>query len=75
MEHLPVAYLLGPAECNNDSTNYWIFSDAGLRRILDRAQWDIKDYRVFGDTHEADPFNLEHDARAFCLVQSRRPPL
>ena len=74
MEHLPVAYLLGPTECNNDSTNYWIFSDAGLRRILDRAQWDIKDYRIFGDAHEADPFTAEHDARAFCLVQSRRPP-
>jgi tRNA (mo5U34)-methyltransferase len=73
MEHLPVAYLLGPAECNNDSTNYWIFSDAGFRRILDRAQWNIMDYRVFGDMHEADPFSTEHDARAFCLVQSRRP--
>jgi hypothetical protein len=75
MEHLPVAYLLGPNECNNDRTNYWIFSDAGLRRILDRAQWDIKDYRIIGDAHEADPFTAEHDARAFCLVQSRRPPL
>lgn len=74
MEHLPVAYLLGPAECNNDSTNYWIFSDAGFRRILDRAQWDIMDYRIFGDVDEADPFSAEHDARAFCLVQSRRPP-
>jgi tRNA (mo5U34)-methyltransferase len=75
MEHLPVAYLLGPNECNNDSTNYWIFSDAGLRRLLDRAQWDIKDYRIFGDTNEADPFSAKHDARAFCLVQSRRPSL
>jgi hypothetical protein len=74
LEHLPVAYLLGPAECNNDSTNYWIFSDAGFRRILDRAQWDIKDYRIFGDTSEGDPFTTEHDARAFCLVESRRPP-
>jgi tRNA (mo5U34)-methyltransferase len=74
LEHLPVAYLLGPSECNNDSTNYWIFSDAGLRRILDRAQWDIKDYRIFGDTQEGDPFSAEHDARAFCLVESRRPP-
>lgn len=23
----PLAYLLGPDECNNDSTNFWIFSD------------------------------------------------
>jgi tRNA (mo5U34)-methyltransferase len=75
MEHLPVAYLLGPAECNNDSTNYWIFSDAALRRILDRTQWDILDYRIFGETDDPDPFSAEHDARAFCLVQSRREPL
>ena len=75
MEHLPVAYLLGPDECNNDSTNYWIFSDAGLRRILDRTQWDILDYRIFGETDNPDPFSAEHDARAFCLVQSRRAPL
>ena len=74
MEHLPVAYLLGASECNNDSTNYWIFSDTGLRRILDRTQWDILDYRIFGEADGADPFSAEHDARAFCLVQSRRPP-
>jgi tRNA (mo5U34)-methyltransferase len=72
MEHLPVAYLLGPSECNNDSTNYWIFSDAGLRRLLDRTQWDIEDYMVIGATEEADPFTAENDARAFCLIKSRR---
>jgi tRNA (mo5U34)-methyltransferase len=71
LEDLPVAYLLGPAECNNDSTNYWIFSDAGLKRILDRTQWNIRDYCIVGDTNEADPFTNEHDARAFCLVESR----
>ena len=74
LEHLPIAYLLGPQECNNDSTNYWIFSDAGFRKILDRTQWDIRDYQIFGDTKEADPFTAEHDARAFCFVQSRRAP-
>ncbi len=34
ISQLPVAYLLDEAEANNDSTNYWIFSEAGLRRIL-----------------------------------------
>jgi hypothetical protein len=71
LEHLPVAYLLGPQECNNDATNYWIFSDAGLRRILDRTGWNIRDYLIVGDTQEADPFTHEHDARAFCLLESR----
>src|SRR5688572_855289 len=34
LQPLPVAYLLDATECNNDNTNYWIFSEAGLRRIL-----------------------------------------
>ena len=71
LEHLPVAYLLGPQECNNDATNYWIFSDAGLRRILDRTGWNVLDYLTVGDTVEADPFTQQHDARAFCLLESR----
>jgi tRNA (mo5U34)-methyltransferase len=71
LEHLPVAYLLAPDECNNDNTNYWIFSDAGFRRILDRTNWNILDYKILGDVAEGDPFTKEHDARAFCLAQSR----
>lgn len=71
LEHLPLAYLLGPDECNNDSTNYWIFSDAGLRRILDRTGWDIEEYLIVGETEDADPFSQAGDARAFCLLKSR----
>jgi SAM-dependent methyltransferase len=44
MAHEPVAYLLNPSEANDDPTNYWIFSEAGLRRILDRTGWDLCDY-------------------------------
>lgn len=71
LEDLPLAYLLGPAECNNDATNFWIFSDTGLRRILDRTGWDIEDYLIVGATDVADPYTAEGDARAFCLVKSR----
>ncbi|MDQ3040189.1 MAG: class I SAM-dependent methyltransferase, partial [Pseudomonadota bacterium] len=71
LEHLPIAYLLGPTECNNDDTNYWIFSDAGLRRLLDRTGWDIEDYLIVGATEAADPFSAAGDARAFCLLKSR----
>ena len=48
IEREPVAYLLDPREANNDPTNYWIFSDAGLRRILDRTGWDILDFATTG---------------------------
>jgi len=34
IEEDPVAYLLDPREANNDPTNYWIFSPAGLLRLL-----------------------------------------
>ena len=71
LAQLPVAYLLGPTECNNDSTNYWIFSDAGLRRLLDRSGWDIEAYFITGAAVDADPFTPTNDARAFCLIKSR----
>jgi 2-polyprenyl-3-methyl-5-hydroxy-6-metoxy-1,4-benzoquinol methylase len=74
LEQLPLAYLLGPTECNNDSTNYWIFSDTGLRRLLDRTGWDILDYCIMGKAGEADPYTAENDARAFCLIRSRAFP-
>lgn len=71
LEHLPVAYLLGPTECNNDATNYWIFSEAGLRRLLDRSGWEVADYMVLGAAEDADPFTAQGDARAFALLRSR----
>lgn len=71
LEHLPVAYLLDSFECNNDPTNYWIFSDAGLRRILDRTGWNILDYLIAGEKENADPFSAANDARAFALLESR----
>jgi len=66
-----VAYLLGPTESNNDYTNYWIFSDAGLRRILDRTGWDIVEITNFGDTDASNPSDPDHDERAFVFVRSR----
>lgn len=67
----PVAYLLAPDECNNDATNYWVFSEPGLHRILDRTGWDILDYTVGGCTVDSDPSNMDRDERAFCFIKSR----
>jgi len=68
----PVAYLLDPSELNQDSTNYWIFSEAGLRRLVRRAGWEVCDYGTIGDTQKSKPDNLQNDERAFCLVRNRR---
>ncbi len=69
LSHLPVAYLLDEKECNNDVTNYWVFSDAGLRRIIARAGWEIIDYGIFGSGN-ATPDSMTEMARAFCLLRS-----
>jgi len=69
-EGQPLAYLLDSEELNRDDSNYWIFSEAGLRRILKRANWEIEEWRTTGDTKASDPVSLDHDERAFCLLRS-----
>lgn len=66
-----LAYLLGPDESNNDATNYWIFSDAGLRKLFDRSGWDILEIMTVGDTKESNPRDQDHDERAFAILRSR----
>lgn len=66
----PMAYLLDAHECNNDATNYWIFTEPGLRRILARTGWNILDYSSFGNTVDSDPATSDGDERAYCLVES-----
>jgi tRNA (mo5U34)-methyltransferase len=66
----PVAYLLARDEANNDSSNYWIFTEAGVRRLLDRTGWDICDWLTCGAT-DSDPSSSQGDARVFCLARSR----
>ena len=68
---LPVAYLVGSDETNNDATNYWMFSEAGLRRTLDRTGWDVLDFMTAGNKTTSDPATGEGDERAFCLLRSR----
>lgn len=71
LRRVPAAYLVAPDECNNDATNFWVFSDAGLKRILYRAGWDVLDYATFGNREDSDPATPAGDERAFCLVRSR----
>jgi len=70
----PIAYLLGPQECNNDSTNFWIFSEEGLKRLIDRTGWDLLSYVSVGITGNSTPAHPERDERAFCLLRSKIVP-
>ena len=66
-----VAYLLDAKELNADDSNFWIFSDAGLKLLLKRTRWTICEYQTFGDTRDSDTTSLDRDERAFCLLRSR----
>lgn len=70
VSQVPVAYLLAPDECNNDATNYWIFSQAGLRRIAERAGFRIVSMHTLGDTKRSNPSDNKRDERAFMLLES-----
>ena len=47
---LPVGYLVGPTKLNDDPTNYWVFTPAGLERLVRRAGWEIVSTLNVGDT-------------------------
>jgi hypothetical protein len=67
---LPVAYLVDAFETNNDPTNYWIFSAAGLDRIVSRTGWTVLERLNAGDVDASDPSSPDHDERAFMLLRS-----
>ncbi len=71
LRDIPAAYLVAPNETNNDATNFWMFSEAGLHRILHRSGWDVLDFATFGNTSNSDPATATGDERAFCYVRSR----
>jgi SAM-dependent methyltransferase len=71
LEQLPVAYLLDPREANDDSTNYWIFSPAGLTRLAERAGWSVIHAVSAGCPTDSNPVDAEADERMFLLLKSR----
>jgi tRNA (mo5U34)-methyltransferase len=68
---MSLAYLVGEDELNDDNSNYFIFSEAGLRVMLQRAHWEVRQYISLGDTVHSDPVRPDRDERAFCLLRSR----
>ncbi|MDD5675182.1 MAG: class I SAM-dependent methyltransferase [Chitinivibrionales bacterium] len=66
----PMAYLLNERECNNDVTNFWVFSPAGLQRIITRSGWDILAFMTEGCARST-PDAVEKSERAFCFAKSR----
>ncbi|HEU0273490.1 MAG TPA: class I SAM-dependent methyltransferase [Candidatus Udaeobacter sp.] len=71
----PVAYLLGPRECNNDDTNYWIFTDEGLKRLIDRSGWSLLSRINIGNTTNSTPADPDRDERTIVLLRRADPML
>jgi tRNA (mo5U34)-methyltransferase len=65
----PVAYLLDRCEANNDPTNYWIFSEAGLLRLVRRAGWRTLGAISLG-SERSNPVDGDADERMFLLLRS-----
>jgi tRNA (mo5U34)-methyltransferase len=61
----PLGFLASEREMNGDATVYWIFTDAGFRRLLDRTNWEICDCRVFPTS------DRWTGLRVFCLAKSK----
>lgn len=65
------AYFLRAGESNNDNTNYWTFSPAGLEELLKRSGWIVKTKKIVG----AAPSNpVDNDADARMFVYCERSP-
>lgn len=71
IEDEPVAYLLGAREANHAPTNYWIFSFAGLVKLLERSGWIVMGHCRLGCSTNSDPVHPEADERAVVVVKSR----
>ncbi len=69
-----VAYLVGEYELNEDESNYWIFSEAALRRLLERAGWRVRGLVTTGNVANSEPVKADRDQRATCLIESLRAP-
>lgn len=75
LDDAPVAYLVDPSETNGDSTNYWMFSMPGLRRLISRTGWTVVEEMTVGRTEgDSDPSRRDRDERAFHLLRSRSVP-
>jgi len=67
---MAVAFLAGRDGLRGDETNYWIFSEAGLRTLVDRCGWEVCDWMMVG-AEDSILWNTQRDERVFCLLRSR----
>jgi tRNA (mo5U34)-methyltransferase len=66
-----LAYLLEPAESNNDSSNWWIPTEAAVTTMFERAGWRVdSSLRLDPVIGRAEPVDPELDGRLFLMASS-----
>lgn len=68
---IPVSYLVNKDELNNDPTNYWIFSLAGIRRLIERSGFNIICELQVGEVDNSTPHEVEKGESYFVLMQRK----
>jgi hypothetical protein len=64
--------LVDEDELNHDPTNFWIFSEIALKRLVRRCGWDVRHYAALGaPASKSDPVNAKGDTRAYIFAESR----
>jgi tRNA (mo5U34)-methyltransferase len=71
MAYESLAYLLDENECNNDSTNYWIFSVTALQTLFSRTGWEVVQSLHMGNPY-SNPRDNDKDERYWCLLKRKR---
>jgi tRNA (mo5U34)-methyltransferase len=70
VSNISAAYLLAADESNNDSTNYWIFTQAGFERLIERTGWSLVASFSSGIPN-SNPQDNHRDERIFALLEAR----
>lgn len=72
LDSLPIGYLVDTFELNGDDSNYWLFSESGLMRLINRSGWVV----LASSTLESERNELVKspcitDKRIFLLLASK----
>ena len=70
LRDMPAACLANRDGLKGDETNYWIFTEEGLRVLADRTGWEVCDWMRMSDG-DSTLWGSQRDERVFCLLRSR----
>jgi SAM-dependent methyltransferase len=73
ISEMPAAFLTGRDGLRGDETNYWIFTEGGLRNLIDRAGWEVCCWLPLRDESSL-LWGSQKDERVLCLLRSRAFP-